>query len=372
MVPAPTSTGDTHFYGFGITGRFGNQHIQYMVLRALEHIHGVTVRFSPWIGDHLYEETGDHAMDPDHVFGEIDTNPHSHSYLTRFGGQKLCMDGEADPARKRFVDLGEQDMFDPAAYSIAGRDIYHDAYLHTAVLRPWEQHLRRQCVLREPLRGEFEDALASLRRERATLVVLHVRNDDFVLVPDPHFASQTHLYERWLEQRFATLERPYVYLCGQYTQRDRERCARFNARTIDDWEHLAGEGAADASWRAMAFDHFMLRQADHVLCSNSTFAFTGAMLNERGGHAYRADLDRDRMARLDPWDAFTYASAPSHWQGAWQRLKREPLYPLRCLAFLCRRVLTGRPLMHFSLASQAGQDLDPTPRPQASACRQPQ
>ena len=50
-------------------------------------------------------------------------------------------------------------------------------------------------------------------------------------------------------------------------------------------------------------DHHILRHADHVAISNSTFSFTAAMLNERAETFMRPHPNRRELVAFDPWDS---------------------------------------------------------------------
>ncbi len=265
-VPAPRAEMGRRLAStsLGWHGRFGNQLLQYGVLRLYAERHGLTLEVPPWPGRHLYG-LGDPLPGPALPrLPEREVEAGVMASLGSTGGAVLadrdvtayfCGDTSfLAPHRKAF-----QGFFTPGPY-----------------IRPWT------------------DALTTrLRAAGRTVVALHIRRGDFGW--GPFWMAPESWYLRWLDAVWPGLDQPVLYVatddphCLSAFAAYRPLSARELAEPIPGAEFLT--------------DFQVLCEADLVAVSNSSFSFVATMLNRRARSVVRPDRVRQALLPYSPWSS---------------------------------------------------------------------
>jgi tetratricopeptide (TPR) repeat protein len=272
-APRPTppekrqNPGSTHritMSTLGWNGRFGNQLLQYAVLRALGEVHGLAVEAPEWIGRWLFD---------------LD-DPYPRAPMT-----ELREDGD------NIASLLSRDHRGTA--DIADRDLWGYCCYHTRHLRPHRALVQRLFTPGENLRLFAQAAMAKIRARGKTLVALHLRRGDFGY--GRFWIAPETWYLEWLRSLWPHLDRPVLYIAS-----DDETIFR---KFADYAPVTAADFGAPIRGAEFYGDFHVLSQADHLAISNSSFSFVAGLLNERGQSFMRPDLAARRLVAYDPWDA---------------------------------------------------------------------
>jgi hypothetical protein len=265
-TPAPRAEAGRRFAStpLGQHGRFGNQLLQYGVLRLYAEQHGLTLEVPPWPGRHLY--------------GLSDPLP--------------------GPALPR---LSEQETEEKIVASLSGAESEpladHDVTAYfcgdTSFLVPRRESFRAFFRLTPHIRRRLDAQLAPLHSAGDTIVALHIRRGDFGW--GRFWMAPEAWYLRWLEAVWPSLERPILYVAT-----DDPRCvtafAAYNPFSVRDLE----EPIPGAEFLT---DFHVLCEADLVAVSNSSFSFVATMLNRRARAFVRPDRARQALFPYDPWSS---------------------------------------------------------------------
>ena len=243
----------------GTNGRFGNQLLQYGCLSLYARRCGAQVCTPDWIGRDLY--------------GLLDPFP---------------------PSNYLFEDISETVVLEVLAGRIPGRAEVNLSGYFCCDTTPWSSEREHflACFKVAPtwsqLVVQWEYAL---RSKGSTLVVLHLRRGDFGA--GKNWIAPSAWYLDWLSAQWSSLENPVLYI------------ATDDSRVIADfaaYSPITGNQLQTPILGADFFiDHSVMRMADHLLISNSTFSATAALLNERGGQCYRPNRVTGQLCAYDPW-----------------------------------------------------------------------
>ncbi|MCM8738506.1 glycosyltransferase [Azospirillum sp. A1-3] len=249
---------------FGRHGRFGNQILQYGVLRLYADRHGLTLEVPKWPGRHLY--------------GLDDPLP----------GTPLPALPEAEGEGVVVAALAGGD-----APVLADRDVTGYFCGGTGFLSARRDSFRAFFTPAAPLRPHADAIAARLRASGGTIVALHLRRGDFGW--GRFWIAPEAWYLRWLEEVWPGLDRPVLYIatddpaCLTAFAPYRPLCARDLAEPIQGAEFFT--------------DFHALCVADVVAISNSSFSFTASMLNRTAKAFHRPDRERQALVPYDPWNS---------------------------------------------------------------------
>lgn len=247
----------------GVNGRFGNQILQYGFARAYAAAHDLTLETPDWIGRDLFD-----ADDPS-LAGAL---PRLQEQETDFMAALNAPTGQAD---------------------LAGHDLLGFFCGDTTPLARHKGVFRAACRIgarAAAYAAAIEDAARSHGR---TLVALHLRRGDFGW--GIFWIAPEQWYLQWLAALWPQLDRPALYIASD----DPAMAARF-AR----YRPLTAADLPPPPPGAEFFSDFhILRCADALAISNSSFSFTAAMLNEKAQLFMRPDRTIGGLKPFDPWGA---------------------------------------------------------------------
>ncbi|HEY0833755.1 MAG TPA: alpha-1,2-fucosyltransferase, partial [Azospirillum sp.] len=246
----------------GRHGRFGNQLLQYGVLRLYAARHGLTLEVPGWPGRHLY--------------GFDDPLP----------GPALPRLAEADVEAAIVASLRGGGATVPVDSDVT-------AYFcgDTSYLAPFKDEFRALFEPGPNLRPHADAVAGRLRAAGRTIVALHIRRGDFGW--GPFWTAPESWYLRWLETVWPTLDQPALFVAT-----DDPDCLRAFAAYRPLTSRDLGEPIAGAEFFT---DFHALCRADLVAISNSTFSFVATMLNRDATGFVRPDRTRQSLVPYDPW-----------------------------------------------------------------------
>lgn len=262
-VPRTPSSGDRiSMTTLGANGRFGNQLLQYAFLKLYARARGVDVEVPDWVGRYLFRHS--------------------------------------DPLPSRSLPVVREVHFDPVE-ALHGRgpagpvnvDIFGYFNLHTAAYLPYRGEFRRLFRFGELAERAVFAPLSRLKAMGRTLVAVHIRRGDFG--GSLHWIAPTKWYDEWLDALWESLDEPVLYVAtdDESVVGDFRRFAPVQAADI--WEPLRGA--------EFLLDFFVLKEADLLATSNSTFSSVAALLNKGARRFARPHSGRSCLVDYDPWDA---------------------------------------------------------------------
>lgn len=257
--PPPPRNPDTAkprvgFSELGGQGRFGNQLLQYGALRLYADRAGAEAEAPDWIGRDLFD-----LDDP------MPTGP-----LTRLSED--AVDLLAGPARSGV------DLF--GYFCGSWKDVSHRRNDLRALFRPAQRSA-----------GYLETAEQRVRAGGRTVVAIHLRRGDFGY--GKFWVAPEEWYSVWLSKLWPTLDNPVLYVATD---------APALVDRFADFEPLsANDLAAPPPGAEFLADFHVLRSADVIGVSNSTFSVSAAMLNPTIRLAVRPDPRLQALRPFDPW-----------------------------------------------------------------------
>lgn len=265
-LPAPRAEAGRRLAStlLGRHGRFGNQLLQYGVLRLYAARHGLTLEVPPWPGRHLY------GLDdplPGPALPRLPEREVEASVMASLGG----VGGEV----------------------LADRDVTAYFCGDTGFLAPYREAFRGVLTPGPQIRPWADALTTRLRAAGSTVVALHIRRGDFGW--GPFWMAPESWYLRWLDAVWPSLDRPALYVatddprCLSAFAAYRPLCARDLAEPVPGAEFLT--------------DFHVLCEADLVAVSNSSFSFVATMLNRRARSTVRPDRTRQALVPFAPWSA---------------------------------------------------------------------
>jgi len=245
----------------GQNGRFGNQLLQYAFVRLYAQQHDLAAEFPDWIGRDIF--------DFDDPFPSANLPSLNESDADLFGS-----------------------LLGRIGRVFADRDI--DGYF-VGNTKGWGAWRSAFCTLYAPGRkveGVLAQALHNLRSRGKTVVAIHLRRGDFGY--GRYWVAPSGWYLAWLRTIWANLQRPVLYIASDLPGPPHLEFADFNPLSADQ---------LDVQIPGVEFliDHHILRHADHLAISNSSFSFTAAMLNAQAQSFLRPEPNRQELVAFDPW-----------------------------------------------------------------------
>ncbi len=244
----------------GRAGRFGNQLLQYGVLRIAAERNGLELEAPDWIGRPL--------------FGLDDPLP----------GAPLPFLHEDELGIAGLL-AGDR----PALRG--GRDVVGFFCGDTTPLAPHRDRFRSLFSLAGPVAELADRAEAALRSRGRTLVAIHLRRGDFG--SGRFWTAPEAWYLDWLASVWPCLDRPVLYVATD----DPAVIRCFAAYT----PLHAGDVADPLPGAEFLIDHRVLSSADLLAVSNSSFSVTAAMLNAGARAMLRPDRNVGGLRPFDPW-----------------------------------------------------------------------
>ena len=245
----------------GSNGRFGNQLLQYGLLRLYAERVGAQVLTPDWIGRDLFglNDGFSCGVEPTDKMDE----PEIISLLS--GQMSRCPTG----------------VVDTSGFFIG----------NTAL---WAAERAKYHRLFEPVgnvRVMAEESLSRLRAMGRTIVGVHVRRGDFT--GGQYWPTPIEWYISWLKEFWDHLPDPVFYLASDDPEVVNE-FTQFSVMTDKDI-------AVPLPGAEFFIDHWILRNADILATSNSSFSMTAALLNSRSVHFWRPDRQIGALRSFDPW-----------------------------------------------------------------------
>ena len=262
----------------GVNGRYGNQLLQYAFIRVLAQVHGYQIEVADWIGRD--------------IFGHDD--PFPGTPLPRIRGD----------TSQFFVDLLANDPGEV--------DIFNTYLGSTHIFAPYKDVWYESFRLGPKAAAVVAPVIERLAEGGRTLVALHIRRGDYV-----HLLGATPIewYVDWLKEIWPALERPILYVASDETA-VAQRFAAYQPITCS----MVAPGIFPGG--ELLIDFEVLRRADRLAASNSTFSVIAAMLN-RVGQTFRPDPVEGKIGRFDPWNTPMLTEHPT------RPLPREAVDPCR-------------------------------------------
>jgi len=344
----------------GALGRFGNQLLQYMFLRAYAAETGREHRVSQWVGSYLFtgaqcDQSPTRRYRPVRESHECKANSiFTEELLASLRSLNQGKDlPEIDPAsmllhlpakgeeaafnaQRKNVNMNNNNGNDDAdkKRALACKDGNTLAQQDSVELWGWFQlHTRSYVQHRDMLRRLFTpvpavtEALAPAvhklhyggadGKTKQTVVGIHIRRGDYENIALSSFGYVVPIawYRAWLASIWDTLENPVLFIATDDPNGMAHHFPEYNPQTMDSLG--AGMPAELKSLKAGFFpDFYLLTQCDIVAISNSSFSFAACMLNTRGDDFTVPDAAKhvlpsrfvrphydDEMVPFNPWSA---------------------------------------------------------------------
>jgi hypothetical protein len=337
----------TVFFGIGVTGRFGNQIIEYMICKHLASIHQLTIHHARWLGTEFYKgQSSDPIVDSVDIEGiHMDTSTYKAMQFFRL--HHLKMKEEATPTRKTFFDLGDDDRFFSVETDIRDKVIFHQPRVHLSYLNQNKAYLKSLFQYQAPYESVVNNLVFELKKSK-TLTVLHVRKGDFDFMLNPYCVFVDRFYIDWLKQNFDT-DTMSLYVCGHISAGLKKSLKSFAPTYLEDILDRHQELKDLHPHVDILIDHGLMRKADMVLASNSTFSFTACLLSDHeSARFFRQDFDSKSLEPMDPWHSSSFELLPFGLKWIYLYFRYYPLFGFKFFYYVFGRLLSGKKLIDIS------------------------
>ncbi len=336
----------TVFFGLGVTGRLGNQIIQYCIIRHLEKTHGISIYHSRWIGETFFQldkvpDAVDHL-----VIKEISVDDDSFRYDKILKLKNECMPEEIKPCKHTFIKNGTSEIFLSKGFDIQNKVLFHYPRVNLSLLKSSESFLRSILQFKPALQN-----IAYQTKHRVfgnnKLVVIHVRKGDFNLMVNPYFMFITRLYTDWISNNLDGSKK--LYVCGQPSQRIKKKFAKFRPVYFEDILNQNPSIQASHSYLDIIIDQVLMRLEDELLISNSSFSFTSCMFSlNKNARFFKPNLEQGKLIEFSPWDSASYDVCPFGFRFLKLYLKYRPRFGLSFIYQIIKMTLKGQKIRDLS------------------------
>ncbi len=243
-------------------GRWANQLFRYMFLKIYANQHGLELQLPRWDGTDVFG-----ANDP----------PVAHSFpvVSETPGENAL-----DAPRLTRVDLVGYFQF------------------HTSHYAPHRDYIRLLFVPTGEYAAAGNAAVEALRQRGKTIVAVHLRRGDYRNIPGHEwmYVPPNEWYVKWLRDVWSTLDQPVLYIASDEPENVVGDFAVFGPVTQQDL-------SVEAVGAPYFIDYQVLRNADRIAISNSTFSFHACMLNDVAGAQFvRPNRTSSSLVPFDPWN----------------------------------------------------------------------
>jgi len=254
------NTGRVQMRSLGQNGRYGNQLLQYGFTRLYAQQHDLVAEFPDWIGRDIFD-----------------------------------LDDAFPSAKFPTVNEADADLFGSlqgrTGQIFAERDI--EGYFCGSTT-DWSAWRSQFCALFEPgkkVKGMLGQALDNLQSRGKTIVAIHLRQGNYGF--GRFWVAPNGWYLAWLRRIWPQLDRPILYIASdvEWSQADFADFSPLSAVRL----------GVDIPGAGFLVDHHVLRHANHLAISNSSFSFAAAMLNTGAESFLRPDPVLKELAAFDPW-----------------------------------------------------------------------
>lgn len=337
----------TIFFGIGVTGRFGNQIIEYIICKHLSELHHVPIYHARWLGTEFYEgQSSDPILDSVDI-ERIYTDTSTYKAMELFRLHHLNMKEEAFPKRKIFLDLGDDNRFFSKETDIRDKVIFHQPRVHLSYLNQSKTYLKSLFHYKAPYETIINNLVVKIKNKKS-LTVLHVRKGDFDFMLNPYCVFVDRFYIQWLKENFNT-DTMALYVCGQISETIKKSLKPYLPIYLEDILDRNQELKNLHTHVDILIDHGIMRKADIVLASNSTFSLTACLFSEiKEARFFRQDFDSKSLKPLDPWNASSFELLPFGFKWIYLYFRYYPLFGFKFIYYVLSRVLSGKKLIDIS------------------------
>ena len=255
----------------GSNGRFANQLYQYLFVRLAAQANNAVVQVPDWVGAHVYGLEDPAPIRALQTFDEAKPRLSPRTSIHNIAPEAMI--GERS-------DIGDIDF----------RGYFQFDARHLAPHRAFAQKLFTPTTV---IQQGIDRSLAKLREGNREIIAVHLRRGDYGY--DYFFRAPCAWYEAWMNSIGVDPARAVLYLASEDAAKYRSRFKPFRTATARDVSALAPE----LDW---LLDFEILRAADRVAISNSSFSFMAAFLNPRITRAMRPSVERMGLIEFDPLD----------------------------------------------------------------------
>ena len=245
----------------GSNGRFGNQLLQYGIANIISEIHELNLITNEWIGDYIFG-TGNSVKNYDK----------NNIFLVR-EDEALKLINKESKITHQAIEIDGYFCGNPAIWSDYAH-IFRKVLTPEANVNYWAKKI-----------------LSSIKNNNKKLIAIHIRNGDFGY--GRYWIAPCAWYKAWLKEIWGTLENPVLYISTD------------NPNIINEFSDYSPSSCLDFRDCPKGFefylDHWILRNSDFIVTSNSTFSGTAALLNHECNNFYRPDNSIHKIRPYLPW-----------------------------------------------------------------------
>ncbi|MFD2612380.1 alpha-1,2-fucosyltransferase [Paenibacillus gansuensis] len=255
-------------------GRFGNQLLNYGLLKIYAAHYSLKTKTNPWIGQYLFE-----LRDP--------LITHKFPTLREAGIQSIKENRLLHFKEPPYVDM----------------DLKGNSMKNMSAYAPYKQYFRSLFQPAPHLNRKLRKGRAKLQLMGKTVVGIHIRRGDYTKYTNhpKYVAVPTSWYVEWLSRIWPLLDRPVLFLASDDLNAVKADFSKFkpvtSADLISSFPATPRYNQLDPSFYP---DFYFLTQCDLLAISNSTFSFSASLLNERAKVFMRPGRQQ-KLVRYEPW-----------------------------------------------------------------------
>ncbi|KPA13124.1 hypothetical protein MHK_006660, partial [Candidatus Magnetomorum sp. HK-1] len=240
----------------GISGRLGHQIFYYLGLKQYAKKHNLYIETSDWIGRYLFE-----GCDEPLISGIYDTIDSRNPMFIR-------SINDSDPPQKKF-------------------NLKNGCFRYS---RDEKESVKKTLKLLPYWKKKLEPFLLHIKKNKKTLVTLHIRRGDFLI--DGYYVPSSNLYLEWLEHIWPSIDKPVLYIASDEAKAVRDDFRKFNPFIREDFGDIF-------YFDDFLTDFYIISKSDIAVLGQSSFSRIAAMCNEKASQFYWANPKTKKIELID-------------------------------------------------------------------------
>ena len=284
--------------GFNIIqGWIGNKLFKYFTMISLAEKIGARIQIEPWLGDLVFNTDHDNLTAIPTVF------------LNEESGHR----GNYDPRQSNILNSVNEDSKE--IYDIAS---YCNTFYHTSYFRDYKKQIMEQISfkkeIKESLDKEFDMLKAKLKFKHMFVVNVRIGDDYAAKHKFPMDGVKNFLRSVFSLEDIDEDWR--LVVCADDPEKIRNSFDEFNPIFLKDHishnislEGIGHENSLVETLKGSSLDflpdYYAMTIADQLFCSESTFSYSAAMLNQNPLTGFwRVSIARNIIENFDPWNTW--------------------------------------------------------------------
>jgi len=246
----------------GLSGRLGHQLSYYLGLKLYAKRHNYCIEMPDWIGRYFFEGCSDPFIS--NIYDTINSTDPSF---------KRSIDGNYPPPQEKFNLNGS--CFNPSKLT-----------------KEEKRYIQNTLTPLPYLKKTLDSHISQLKKNKKTLVSIHIRRGDFV--KSNFYVPSSQLFLTWLKKKWPDLNQPVLYIASDEVEAVKADFFEFEPFSMSDFEKTF-------YFDDCLTDFYIISQSDIVITGASSFSRLATMCNSKYSQLYWANPNTNSIEKFNVW-----------------------------------------------------------------------